>query len=107
MPSKAESFGFMAVEAMACGTPVLTFDHTALSETLGHGEAGLLIHEGDIAAMERSILRLKEDQEFSASVSARGLTFARSNYDQDRYFREIVGLYETIRKNNSSRGIAL
>ena len=53
-----EPFGMVAIEAMACGTPVVGLERGALPETVDHGVTGLLVREpqdlpGAIAAAER------------------------------------------------------
>ncbi|MFN2538852.1 MAG: glycosyltransferase family 4 protein [Mycobacteriales bacterium] len=54
--SRFESFCLPALEAMASGVPVLAFDNSALPETLG--EAGVLIPDGDVAAMGAALARI-------------------------------------------------
>jgi glycosyltransferase involved in cell wall biosynthesis len=57
--SSAEGFGFPALEAMACGTPVVAFRNSATEEVLG--SAGTLVPDGDVAEMARTLQRLLTD----------------------------------------------
>lgn len=60
LPSLAESFGLVFIEAMAAGTPCVAFDTTACSEIVREGETGYLARLGDVdslaEAMERAIV---------------------------------------------------
>ncbi len=51
--SRCEGFGLPALEAMACGTPVIAFDNSALPEVVGDG--GLLVPDGDVGAMAEAV----------------------------------------------------
>lgn len=61
MPSNAESFGLAALEAMACGVPVVATDAGGFPEFIRHGVDGFLHPPGDVEAMSRSALSILED----------------------------------------------
>ncbi len=50
-----EPFGLVMIEAMACGTPVIAFNHGSVPEVVDHGRSGLIVHdmEGAVEAMRR------------------------------------------------------
>ncbi|MBN1278840.1 MAG: N-acetyl-alpha-D-glucosaminyl L-malate synthase BshA [Chlorobiaceae bacterium] len=62
MPSNVESFGLAALEAMACGVPVIATDAGGFPEFIEHGVHGYLLQAGDIAAMTEQSLRLLTDE---------------------------------------------
>lgn len=76
VPSRAEGFGLPAVEAMACGTPVVAFDNTALPEVIGDG--GLLVPDGDVRALAEAIFGLVSDPERWRTASATAFRRSRA-----------------------------
>ena len=73
--SSAEGFGFPALEAMACGTPVVAFSNSATDEVLG--AAGVLVPDGDVAAMAQALRQLLTDEGRWQEASAAALERAR------------------------------
>jgi glycosyltransferase involved in cell wall biosynthesis len=74
MPSLYEGFGLPALEAMACGTPVLASNVASLPEVVG--EAGLLVDPLDIEAIAEGIHRISRDAELRKRNAAHGLVRA-------------------------------
>ena len=72
--SEAEGFGLPAVEAMACGTPVVAYANTATTEVVGSG--GVLVPDGDIAAMASAVTKLLDSAAAWAEASDRALSRA-------------------------------
>src|SRR5438045_575109 len=61
LPSYYESFGMVALEAMACGSPVVASRVGGLQTTVRDGETGLLVAEGDPCALAETITRVLAD----------------------------------------------
>ena len=61
LPSEQEAFGLVALEAMACGVPVVATHTGGVPEVVVHGESGYLAAVGDIEAMADYGLRLLQD----------------------------------------------
>jgi glycosyltransferase involved in cell wall biosynthesis len=74
-PSIYEGFGMPPLEAMACGTPVLTSNGASLPEVVG--DAGLMVPPLDIDAMAAALTRLLRDADLRSELRERGLRRAR------------------------------
>jgi glycosyltransferase involved in cell wall biosynthesis len=74
MTSRCEGFGFPALEAMACGTPVIAFANSSLPEVIGDG--GVLVPDGDTEAMATAVLRLIRSPTARAELAEAGLAQA-------------------------------
>lgn len=74
-PSIYEGFGIPVLEAMACGTPVITSNVSSLPEVTG--DAGLLVDPYDIQAMVQAIKKLLGDEALRKRMREAGLRWAR------------------------------
>lgn len=74
-PSHYEGFGLPPLEAMACGTPVITSTAGALPEVTG--DAALAVAPGDRASLARAMRRLMEAHPLRAELASAGLERAR------------------------------
>ncbi len=73
VPSLYEGFSLPAVEAMACGLPLVTTTGGALPEVVGaHGECALLVPPNDPGAMATAIVRALDDTDLRARLGAAG-----------------------------------
>jgi glycosyltransferase involved in cell wall biosynthesis len=83
LPSLYEGFGLPCLEAMACGTPVVASDTTALPETCG--DAALLVDPTDQAAIAEAVQRAVGNED----LAARGLRRA-AEFSWDRTVAELT-----------------
>jgi len=99
-PSLYEGFGMPVLEAMACGTPVLTSQTSALPEVAG--DAGLLVDPYDTDAISHGLSDLLERQELRDELARRGLERAR-RYNWRQVAAETVRVYgEVVSRRSSS-----
>ncbi|SDB79863.1 Glycosyltransferase involved in cell wall bisynthesis [Raineyella antarctica] len=96
-PSWVEQFGRVAVEAMACGVPVVASDSGALPDVVGG--AGLLVPPGDVRALAAALRSVVSDQALSDRLRAEGLSRARS-CAWDRVAEQYLDLYGTMRRRS-------
>jgi len=75
MPSIEEGFGLPALEAMACGTPVITSHHAALVEVTN--DAALHVDAHDVDGIASAITRIASDASLRAQLASRGIERAR------------------------------
>ena len=80
--SRYEGFGFPAVEAMACGTPVVAFDNTATAEVVADG--GVLVPDGDVDAFAKAVASVLESSARWQELSERALARARLRLEPQR-----------------------
>ena len=80
-PSWYEGFGLPPLEAMACGTPVISSTAAALQEVLG--DAPLYFDPADPAALSEHLTRLQCDEELSCQLREAGLQRAASTAGRD------------------------
>jgi N-acetyl-alpha-D-glucosaminyl L-malate synthase BshA len=79
-PSQTESFGLAALEAMACGVPVVASDVGGIAEVVRHGETGFLAPMGDVPAMIQYVRRLLADGELHALMARQARARAERNF---------------------------
>jgi D-inositol-3-phosphate glycosyltransferase len=76
LPSHYESFGMVAMEAMACGRPVVASRVGGLTAAVVDGVTGLLVAEGDVALLAERIERLLDDADLRARLGLEGVRWA-------------------------------
>ena len=94
LPSEYESFGLAALEAMACGVPVISTNSGGLPEINLHGETGFLSQVGDVADMAKNAIHLLANEELLNQFKQAALSQARQ-FEKSR----IIPMYEELYAN--------
>ena len=92
VPSYSESFGLVAVEAQACGTPVIAAAVGGLRTAVRHGESGLLVAGHDPASYARALRDLITAPGWRESLSRGGVAHA-SRFGWSRTVDRLLGVY--------------
>jgi len=92
-PSLYEGFGLPPLEALACGTPVVTSDASSLPEVVG--QAGLMVKATDVEALAQAMQRVLEDNALREEMIARGLQQAKK-FTWEKAAAKLLSLYEAI-----------
>jgi glycosyltransferase involved in cell wall biosynthesis len=87
-----ESFGMAAVEAMACGKPVVVSDSGALPYVVVHGECGQVVRAGDVAAIASAIADYADDVPRRALHGANGRERCEQEFSIERAARRYLEL---------------
>lgn len=94
MPSTADAFGLMAVEAMACGVAVVVAEGTALPEVVGAPEVGFSVPAKDARALAETIRRLYVDEQLRSKRGELSRRRAVELYAEEDYLRSTIAVYE-------------
>ena len=92
LPSETESFGLAALEAMACGAPVVSTRAGGLPEVIDHGSTGFLFDVGAVDEMAAAGVRLLTDAALHDSISSAARATAVERFSVE----SVVPLYEAF-----------
>ncbi|HJT37953.1 MAG TPA: D-inositol-3-phosphate glycosyltransferase [Actinomycetota bacterium] len=93
VPSRTESFGLVALEASACGTPVVATDVGGLRTAVRHGVTGLLVPGRDPEHFARALAEVLTDRALATAMGDAGSRYAR-RYDWRRAAADLLAVYE-------------
>jgi glycosyltransferase involved in cell wall biosynthesis len=96
LPSKNESFGLAALEAMACGTPVIASSMGGIPEVVTHGETGFLFPLGAVEDMADAGVSLLKDAERWTRFSDAARADSVERFSNDRIVPEYEALYRDV-----------
>lgn len=92
-PSLYEGFGLPPLEAMNCGTPVITSNLTSIPEVVG--DAGILINPYSEEELENALTRLLNDEGLREEYSLKGLERA-SNFSWKKTAEDTLEVYKKL-----------
>jgi D-inositol-3-phosphate glycosyltransferase len=95
MPSHYESFGMVALEAMACGTPVIASEVGGLAYLVRDGETGFTIPSDEPDTLCEKLSWLLNDPELHARMSGQAAEYAK-DYAWEKIANQIVDAYQKL-----------
>ncbi|KGE17789.1 N-acetyl-alpha-D-glucosaminyl L-malate synthase BshA [Paenibacillus wynnii] len=96
LPSEKESFGLVALEAMACGVPTIGSMTGGIPELIQHGKTGFLAPVGDTAAMADYAITLLSDEYKAQQFREACLRRACEDFNKDKITRQYEDIYYRV-----------
>jgi glycosyltransferase involved in cell wall biosynthesis len=96
-PSWDEGLGMPAMEAMACGVALVTYDNGGCRDYARDGETALVVPRRDVAALAGGLARLATDAGLRARLAAAGQAYVTTAFDWDRSVVRLSGLLQGTR----------
>jgi glycosyltransferase involved in cell wall biosynthesis len=98
----SEGFGMVFAEAQAMGTPVISFRHGGIPEAVADGETGILMKEGDAAALASAIESLLGNPQEWARLGRGGIARVASRFDLTARTSELEEIYSEVLRRDAS-----
>ncbi len=86
-PSMKEGWGITVIEANACGTPAIGYNVPGLKDSIIHGYNGLLVKDGDIVELAKTIINVLNDEKLRDKMSIDAIKWSK-NFDWDKSTEE-------------------
>ncbi|MBE0684976.1 MAG: glycosyltransferase [Anaerolineaceae bacterium] len=99
MPSHYESFGMVALEAMACGTPVVASQVGGLAFLVRDGETGFVVPGNDVQLLARRLVELIKDKELRNKLGSKSAEYAKL-YAWETISEKMIEVYNQVLKKN-------
>lgn len=90
----SESFGVAAVEAMACGVPVVVSNVGGLPEVVVENKTGLIVSKENPEQLAQAVITLLDNPDMRKNMGLSGITHVKQNYDWIDNANGMIGLYE-------------
>ena len=97
-PTRLEGLPLVAMEAMACGTPVVASDTASLPEVIRHGVTGMLCRVNDSRSFAASIQYLRDNHDVFETMRANAIIDAQSRFSLDRMADDYIALFSSLLK---------
>lgn len=96
LPSQRESFGLVALEALACGVPVVASNVGGLPEVVPNGIAGFLTDFGDVVTMSQRAVEILSNEDLLQKMRVAGRLWAKSKFSAEHWVNCYEDLYYSL-----------
>lgn len=96
LPSLAEHFGRVIIEAMAMGKAIVATNAGGVPEIVVHGETGLLVPPGQPKALAEAVVRLLEDPARAGRLGVAGRRRAKDTFSLSQHVGAVEALYSEV-----------
>ncbi|MGA9381629.1 MAG: glycosyltransferase, partial [Phormidium sp.] len=96
LPTYSEPFGWVFIEAMAAGLPIIASRVNAIPEIVSHGETGFLIQPGDRTDLANRIQQLIENRNLSREMGTKGRQIVEEKFNAHTNFQTLESIFREI-----------
>lgn len=100
-PTRAESFGLVLLESMACGTPVVAFGVGGVPDLVRPGLTGYLAEPENFQDLARGIIQLLEDEKLREQMGISARKIAVEEFTLDLQVQRYIDLYDRVLRNDA------
>ena len=105
--SKSEAFVIVAIEAMACGTPVIATEVGGIREMIEHKVNGWLVPFGDEKVLSEALITLNRQPEMRAAFSEAGKKLVAERFHAEKFIADLEDFFEQSATQSESQSAFL
>ncbi len=105
MPTIFEGFGWVFIEAMSAGLPVIATNINAIPEMVQEGETGFLIQPGDRAALSAKLRILQDNPSLCRQMGAKGREIVEQTFNVQTHCQTLANIFQEIVVVPDTKGI--
>ena len=103
MPTGADSFGYVFIEAMAMGLPVIATKINAIPEIVTHGETGFLVQPGDLDRLALSIQTLLENPLLCCEMGSNAHQVVERKFNMQQHRQSLEAVFQEVSAPQSNK----